>query len=81
MVRGHVVQFASHLKRKRNEGLAWLEQSIAEAVSADDSSDDLSVMIEERDSIIELRAKQSMFRCKVNWAAYAEKSSKYFFFS
>ena len=81
MVRGHVIQFASRLKRKRNERLAWLEQNIVEETNSDRPRDDLNSLIEERDGIVALRAKQSMFRCKVNWAAYAEKSSKYFFFA
>ena len=80
MARGYVIQFASRIKRKRNERLTWLEKHISEAVNVDSHSrGDLNTLIEERDGIIELRARQSMFRCKVNWAAYAEKSSSYFF--
>ena len=39
----------------------------------------LQSAIEERDTIIEDRTKGNMLRCKVNWAAYAENSSAYFF--
>ena len=79
MARGHVIQFASRLKRKRNDRLTWLEEEIADSLNSDEPRDDLDTLIEERDGIVTLRAKESIFRCKVNWAAYAEKSSSYFF--
>ena len=79
MARGMTIQFSAGLKRRTDERLRWLEQTIADAVNSPGSLYDLNALKEERDGIIEARAKQSMFRCKVNWAAYAEKSSKYFF--
>ena len=47
--------------------------------NANINDDQLQSEVEERNEIIGTRTKGSMFRCKVTWAAYAEKSSTYFF--
>ena len=79
MVRGKVIQYASRKKRAKNERLLELEKIISSKTNANVNDQQLQSAIEERDEIIEIRTKGNMFRCKVNWAAYAEKSSSYFF--
>ena len=79
MARGKIIQYASRKKRQRNERLLELENIIAVQSNANINDGQLQRAIEERDEIVEARTKANMFRCKVNWAAYGEKSSAYFF--
>ena len=79
MVRGKIIQYASRKKREKNERLQELEKVISVKSNANIRDDELQRAIEERDEIIEARTKNNMLRCKVNWAAYAERSSSYFF--
>ena len=62
-----------------NERLQRLESIISAQTNANVIDEQLQKAQEERNKIIEARTKANMFRCKVNWAAYAEKSSAYFF--
>ena len=79
MARGKIIQYASRKKRSRDERLFKLEKIISAKTNANVNDEELANVIEERNVIIETRTKGNMFRCKVNWAAYAEKSSSYFF--
>ena len=79
MTRGKVIQYASRKKRLREERLKRLENIISVKSDANENDEQLQGAIEERNEIIEFRTKANMFRCKVNWAAYAEKSSAYLF--
>ena len=79
MTRGKVIQYASRQKRAKNERLLKLEKLICTKRNQNMNDAELQSAIEERDTIIEDRTKGNMLRCKVNWAAYAEKSSAYFF--
>ena len=79
MARGKVIQYASRQKKAKNERLLELEEFICTKSSLDTNDAELQSAIAERDSIIEDRTKGNMLRCKVNWAAYAEKSSAYFY--
>ena len=79
MVRGKIIQYASMKKREKDERLHELENFITANSDTNTNDEQLQRAIEERDEIIENKTKSNMFRCKVNWAAYAEKSSSYFF--
>ena len=79
MARGKIIQCASRKKRMENERLQRLESIISAQTNANVIDEQLQKAQEERNKIIEARTKANMFRCKVNWAAYAEKSSAYFF--
>ena len=79
MARGKIIQYASRKKRMENERLQRLESIISAQTNANVIDEQLQKAQEERNKIIEARTKANMFRCKVNWAAYAEKSSAYFF--
>ena len=79
MTRGKVIQYASRRKKARNERLHKLEDIICNMSNAGINDGQFQSAVEERDEIIKTKTKENMFRCKVNWAAYAEKSSSYFF--
>ena len=79
MTRGKIIQYASRQKKAKNERLLELEQIICNKSNANITEGQLQSAIEERNEIIENRTKGNMLRCKVNWAAYAEKSSSYSF--
>ena len=79
MARGKIIQHASIKKREKNERLHELENIINDRSDMSSNDQQLHCAVEERNEIIENRTKRNMFRCKVNWAAYAERSSSYFF--
>ena len=79
MTRGKIIQYAAQLKRRRTERFEWLEEQIARGENGEHIAGNLDALLEERDGILNQIARGSMLRCKANWAAFAEKSSAYFF--
>lgn len=79
MTRGKIIQYASRKKREKDKRLHELEKIISANSNAGRNDCEVQCAIAERNEIIETKTKRNMLRCKVNWAAYAEKSSSYFF--
>ena len=79
MTRGKIIQYASRKKREKDERLRELESIISAKSNVNINDEQLHRVVDERNEIIETKTKRNMFKCKVNWAAYAEKSSSYFF--
>ena len=78
VLRGWIIQYASHKKKEERAYLKRLDEAINEAQRDGVSRDVISEMGEERDEYVQKVTAKNMLNCKANWRQFAEKGTKYF---
>lgn len=79
VLRGHIIQFASHKKRKAREEFDKIEQDIAKLENSVDSDPrDIETLLERRDGLIQETTSKAMFQSRARWRNLAETGTKYF---
>lgn len=79
VLRGYIIQYASHKKRKYFEALENLEEEIkvVQNVGSPDTGQ-IEALLKKRDTLIQEMTSNRIFKSKARWRSSAEIGSRYF---
>ena len=82
VLRGWIIQFATHRKKEKNKKLVELQKDIdaieSQTVITQDQEESLSRLKDERESIIYSSTERGIISCKARWRHAAERGTAYF---